>query len=113
MEIIGPLQLRIMNFVWNKGDCTVHDVHDALNGEPEAPQLAYTTVLTVMRNLVRRKILSQNPAGRSHVFSPIVSETEYKESMLQQICDDFFFGSYEDMIGKLQPSNQVEEVAVA
>ena len=107
MEIIGPLQLRIMNFIWVKGDCTVHDVHDALNAEPNAPQLAYTTVLTVMRNLVRRKILSQNPAGRSHVFGPLVSESEYKESMLRQICDDFFNGEEKSMIGLLQSVEQV------
>ncbi len=108
MEIIGPLQLRIMHFVWNKGDCTVHDVHDALNGEPNAPQLAYTTVLTVMRNLVRRKILSQNPAGRSHVFAPLITEGEYKESMLRQICDDFFAGNEDNMIGILQTADSVQ-----
>ena len=107
MEIIGPLQLRIMNFIWVKGDCTVHDVHDALNGEADAPQLAYTTVLTVMRNLVRRKILSQNPAGRSHVFGPLITEVEYKESMLRQICDDFFNGKEDAMIGILQTADQV------
>lgn len=102
MELIGPLQLRIMNFVWKKGNCTVHDVHDALNAEPNAPQLAYTTVLTVMRNLVRRKILSQNPAGRSHIFGPIIGEKEYKEAMLQQICDDFFDGSHDRMVQLIQ-----------
>jgi predicted transcriptional regulator len=102
MELIGPLQLRIMNFIWQKGDCTVHDVHDALNGTPDAPQLAYTTVLTVMRNLVRRKILSQNPAGRSHVFSPLIGEHEYKEAMLQQICDNFFNGAHEQMVALIQ-----------
>ena len=104
MEIIGPLQLRIMHFMWTKDSCTVHDVHDALNAEENAPQLAYTTVLTVMRNLVRRTILNQNPAGRSHIFSPIISEMEYKESLLRQICDDFFSGNGEQMIGILQPA---------
>lgn len=107
MEIIGPLQLRIMHFMWTKDSCTVHDVHDALNAEQDAPQLAYTTVLTVMRNLVRRGILSQNPAGRSHIFSPIIGEMQYKESLLRQICEDFFAGNTEFMISALQPAETV------
>ena len=51
MELIGPLQVRVMHHIWSHGPSTVHDVHDALMSDPLAKRLAYTTVLTVMRNL--------------------------------------------------------------
>ena len=102
MEIIGPLQLRVMHHIWNSGECTVHDVHGSLNGEEDAPKLAYTTILTVMRNLARRNILHQKPAGRSHIFSPVVSENEYKEALLKQIGEDFFNGDVGRMIKILE-----------
>lgn len=101
MEIIGPLQLRVMHHIWENGSCTVHDVHATLNAVPEAPKLAYTTILTVMRNLSRRNILSQKPAGRSHVFTPEVSENDYKQSLLMQICEDFFSGDTDRMVAIL------------
>ncbi len=104
MEIIGPLQLRVMHHIWENGACTVHDVHATLNAVPEAPKLAYTTILTVMRNLARRNILNQKPAGRSHVFSPEITEDEYKQSLLMQICEDFFSGDADRMIEILNKS---------
>ena len=33
MEAIGPLQLRVMHYIWKHGPSTVHSVHDALNSE--------------------------------------------------------------------------------
>ncbi len=98
MDIIGPLQLRVMHHIWEEGASTVHDVHNALNNAPDAPKLAYTTILTVMRNLARRNILHQKPAGRSHVFSAEISESEYKESLLLKICEDFFSGDNARMV---------------
>lgn len=108
MEIIGPLQLRVMHHIWEHGACTVHDVHAALNGAPDAPKLAYTTILTVMRNLSRRNILDQKPAGRSHIFSPVVTEEDYKQSLLMQICEDFFDGDATRMVNLI---NQAKAAA--
>ena len=98
MEAIGPLQLRVMHFIWDNGASTVHDVHQALNQEAGAPQLAYTTILTVMRNLARRKILNQKPSGRSHIFEPLIDEETYKLGLLQQIREDLFAGDGKRML---------------
>ena len=97
---MGPLQLRIMNFIWEHGMSTVHDVHGALNEDTGSPQLAYTTILTVMRNLVRRQLLSQMPAphGRSHVFQPTVTADNYRSQLMSDICDAFFDGNTSTMI---------------
>lgn len=108
MEIIGPLQLRVMHHIWEHGGCTVHDVHSSLNAEPEAPKLAYTTILTVMRNLARRNILQQKPAGRSHMFSPEISEADYKEALLKQIGEDFFSGDHARMIDILSKAKEAK-----
>ena len=112
MDIIGPLQLRVMHHIWEEGASTVHDVHNALNNAPEAPKLAYTTILTVMRNLARRNILNQKPAGRSHIFSAEITENEYKESLLLKICEDFFGGDNTRMVNILSKS-KAAKVALA
>ncbi|MFW5829547.1 MAG: BlaI/MecI/CopY family transcriptional regulator [Planctomycetota bacterium] len=102
MDIIGSLQLRVMHHIWKHGPSTVHQVHDALNSQTDAQQLAYTTILTVMRNLAKREILDQKRTGRSHVFEPLVTEEDYKRGLLRHICQSFFAGDHEHMIGLLQ-----------
>jgi predicted transcriptional regulator len=108
MDAIGPLQLRVMHFIWENGASTVHAVHDSLNKADGAPTLAYTTILTVMRNLAKRGILEQTPQGRSHVFSPKVSERDYKVDILRQVRDDLFGGSTEEMLATV---NEAPELA--
>jgi predicted transcriptional regulator len=91
MEHLGHLQLRVMQNIWRNGPSTVHDVHDALNAQPDAPkQLAYTTVLTVMRSLVKRKFLDQKAEGRAHRFVPIITDEAYAAEMMRQIRVDVF-----------------------
>jgi BlaI family transcriptional regulator, penicillinase repressor len=108
MEAIGPLQLRVMHYIWANGPSTVHQVHDALNGEPGAPKLAYTTILTVMRNLARRKILNQKATGRSHIFEPLIDEDTYKLGMLRQIRKDLFNGDVSRLLAYLARDEEID-----
>lgn len=84
--------------MWDVGAMTVQDVHKALTGQVNTRALAYTTVLTVMRNLARRKILSQEPSGRKHIFKPLISRDEYKKGSVAQLCTDLFAGDSEQLI---------------
>lgn len=108
MDAIGPLQLRVMHYIWKHGACTVHTVHEALNEEAGAQRLAYTTILTVMRNLARREILSQKPKGRSHLFEPLVDERTYKLSQLRQMREDLFEGDAMRMVQLLSEDTAIE-----
>lgn len=98
MDVIGPLQLRVMNHIWEHGPCTVHQVHDALNAAKGVQKLAYTTILTVMRNLARRAILDQRPAGRSHIFEPLINADDYRRTVLAQVGDDLFDGDLDNLV---------------
>jgi predicted transcriptional regulator len=108
MEAIGPLQLRVMHFLWQRGPSTVHVVAEAINLARAAKPLAYTTILTVMRNLVRRKFLNQQPAGRSHLFTPLVDERTYKLGLLRQVRHDLFAGDVARLLRYLAEDDEIE-----
>lgn len=113
MEAVGPLQIRVLHHLWTEGPSTVADVHVVLNehsGRTGGRQLAYTTVLTVMRNLVRRKILSQTPVGRAHRFSPLIEKAAYQHAILNQTRSDLFAGDTRALIATLAADEQVEVV---
>ena len=112
MEAVGHLQIRVLHHLWTVGPSTVSDVHVVLNENSELSggrQLAYTTVLTVMRNLVRRKILSQTPIGRAHCFTPLVEKTAYQKAILHQTCSALFAGDSRALISALVADDHIEE----
>ncbi len=109
MEAIGPLQVRVMHYIWKHGPSTVHDVHTSLNAHTTGKQLAYTTILTVMRNLARRKFLSQAADGRAHRFTPLIDEKTYKLGMVRQLRKDLFAGDIGIMLSFLALDDEIEE----
>ena len=98
MEIIGPLQVKVMHHIWRRGPSTVHDVHDELMADPGEKRLAYTTILTVMRNLARRGFLDQTPEGRAHRFAAKIDEGSYKRELLRHVRTEVFRGDLRAML---------------
>jgi predicted transcriptional regulator len=98
MELIGPLQVKIMHHIWRRGPSTVHDVHNELLADPAEKRLVYTTILTVMRNLVRRGFLDQTPDGRAHRFAATIDEARYKCELLRRVRTEVFHGDLQAMI---------------
>ncbi len=83
---LGPLETRIMEIVWDASSCTVRDALSALSTDGEQ-ELAYTTVMTVMGNLVEKGLLRVEPQGRSYLYSPTVSRAEYVRSHVRHALD--------------------------
>lgn len=108
VEQVGPLQLRVMHYIWKHGPSTVQTVMTALNGEQGSRPLAYTTFLTVMRNLARRNLLEQKKtAQRSHLFSAAVGEDEYKTAFIKQVFRDYFANDMDALLKYIgQPAHR-------
>lgn len=106
VDLVGPLQLRILRYLWSlpeqPGVITVHKLTQAMNdlftAEKKAP-LAYTTYLTVMRNLARRKFVDQTKGlSRGHNFTVLVSQAEYEKRALSQVLHGLYDGDKARMI---------------
>jgi BlaI family penicillinase repressor len=98
MEALGHLQLRIMLHIWQHGPSTVHQVRDALNAQVGVNQLAYSTILTVLRNLTKRRFLDRKPEVRQHRFTPLITKADYQRQMVRQMRMELFGGNAERML---------------
>jgi BlaI family transcriptional regulator, penicillinase repressor len=89
---MGELQLAVMNVLWTKKRATVAEVLEALPGE-RSP--AYTTVLTVLRNLEKRGMVkhAQVEGTRKHSYRPIVSAHDTRGDILHDVLNRLFAGS--------------------
>jgi len=79
-----------MKIVWKKGEATVHDVRGVLN---KHRNLAYTTILTTLRNLERKGYLNHKQGGRSHIYLPKLDEETVARRTVLHLMENFFDGS--------------------
>lgn len=83
---LGPLEARIMEVLWRRGASTVRDVLNVLVTEGGA-EIAYTTVMTVMRNLADKGLLESTQAGRAHVYTPSMTHGEFVRNQVRAVLN--------------------------
>jgi len=80
----------VMQVLWDQGPCLVAEVRAQL---PD--QLAYTTVLTILRTLEAKGYVRHVEEGRGHRFSSKVQPQAARKSALKHLTDKLFKGSTE------------------
>jgi len=81
-------ELELLDILWNRGEGTVQDVCDRLRRP-----LAYTTVMTTLSLLDRKKkVLQRVKQGRAYVYRPTVTREEVSLSVLTDLRDVLFGG---------------------
>lgn len=85
-----------MAVLWQHGSGTVSEVRDLLDDE-----LAYTTVLTVLRNLEEKGFVRHEAEGRAHRYFPRVAQRAARRSAVQRLVQKLFAGSSEQLVTQL------------
>src|SRR3954468_22343820 len=80
----------IMRVLWDHGPSVVNEVKEQLSDE-----LAYTTVLTILRTLEQKGYVKHEEEGRVHRYFPAVKEDAARKSALQHLTGKLFKGSTE------------------
>ncbi|MBQ2767921.1 MAG: BlaI/MecI/CopY family transcriptional regulator [Clostridia bacterium] len=73
-------ELRVMQAVWalhNTGESNI-TAASLMAADRGLSRLKLTTVLTLITRLIGRGYLSSEKRGRSHYYTPLVSEADYK-----------------------------------
>jgi predicted transcriptional regulator len=80
----------VMQVLWDHGPSVVNEVKERLHDE-----LAYTTVLTILRTLEQKGYVKHEEEGRVHRYSAAVKEEAARKSALQHLTGKLFKGSSE------------------
>ena len=80
----------VMQVLWDHGPSVVNEVKDKLREE-----LAYTTVLTILRTLEQKGYVKHEEEGRVHRYFAAVKEDAARKSALQHLTGKLFKGSTE------------------
>jgi len=80
----------VMQVLWEHGPSVVNEVREKLSDD-----LAYTTVLTILRTLEQKGYVKHEEEGRVHRYFSTVKEDAARRSALQHLTGKLFKGSAE------------------
>ncbi len=75
---LGQLERKVMDILWDASD-------ESLSGREVADQIpdrAYTTVLTILERLRRKKLVKRSTDGKVHTFSAAATREAYTASLM-------------------------------
>jgi predicted transcriptional regulator len=104
------LQMDVMQVLWQQGEATVTQVHNALQ---EERQLAMTTVATLLSRLEKYGLLTHRTEGRQYVYRSLVPQSEVRRSRLTELIDQFFQGNPADLVYHLINETDVDDDDIA
>ncbi len=99
---LAPLELDCMNTLWPMGEATVREIRDRLAARRAR---AYTTIMTIMDRLARKRVVERRKSGRKYVYRPLLSAEEARTHALEQVVENFFGGSKESLLAQLNGGN--------
>jgi predicted transcriptional regulator len=71
-----------MEETWRLGEVSVRDIHRSFN-----EQIAYTTLMTTLDRLFKKKLLDRRKDGRAFLYAPVVSREELDRGIKEDVVD--------------------------
>ena len=79
---LGKLERQVMEETWRLGEVTVRDIHRAFE-----ERIAYTTLMTTLDRLFKKKLLERRKDGRAFLYSAVVSRDDLDRGIKEDVVD--------------------------
>lgn len=90
---LADREAQLMEVLWDHGPSTVNEVQAHL-----ADELAYTTVLTMLRKLEAKGYVGHAEEGRAHRYHALIQRTAAQQGALEALVSRLFKGSQEALL---------------
>jgi BlaI family penicillinase repressor len=107
---LGDLQHAIMTVLWERGEATTAEVHEALQVERG---LAPTTIATMLRKMEDKGVVAHRSEGRQFVYRPTVSREEVRQSMVGELIGRLFGGDPRALVAHLVSEHEIDGADLA
>ena len=91
------LELEILKVLWDKSPQAARDVQQGLKRQ-SARDLAYSSVITMLNIMVRKKYLRRKKDGKAFLFAPKVKKQNVAGDMTNDLVSRLFDGSASAMV---------------
>ena len=107
---LADLQLAIMQVLWEKGEATVGEVHEALF---EQRKLAYTTIATMLVKMEEKNYVTHRTLQRQHIYKAAIKQEKVNQSMVNDLVKRLFHGDITEMVSQLLGTSNVTPEVIA
>jgi predicted transcriptional regulator len=84
----GELEAAVLSVLWEAGRAlSPAEVQQALAGQAGAPELSYSTVVTILSRLHDKKALARHRDGRAFRYAPVADEAGLAARRLAAMLD--------------------------
>ena len=102
-----PGEYEILEVIWERGPSTVREVLTELNRKRTR---AYTTVMTLMKGMAEKGLLTKKEQGRAFLYTAKTGREKTRSKMVKELLGRAFGGSTKAlMIHLLQEKNVDKE----
>ena len=98
----SELEMQVLSVLWESSPLTVRQIMERL---PDGKQRAYTTVLTVMQGMTRKKLVTHEKQGTSYAYRPAVEQGPVVQPVMQALLRNVFGGDPRQVVQALLDSN--------
>jgi len=88
-------ELEILQILWEKGQCSVRDVHEILT---EIKDAGYTTTLKLMQIMLEKGLVERDATSRTHIYKALVKQADAQKHYLDKMINNVFNGSAADLV---------------
>lgn len=83
-------ELEILQILWEKGNCTVREVHEILEKNKDA---GYTTTLKLMQIMSEKGLVVRDTSSKTHIYKAVVNQQKTEQHLVSKMIDNVFNGS--------------------
>jgi len=83
-------ELEILQILWEKGACTVRDVHEILEQNKNA---GYTTTLKLMQIMLEKGLVERDASSKTHIYKAVANQQKTQQHLVNKMIDNVFNGS--------------------
>lgn len=95
---LTPLQLDVLQVLWDRGEASVNDVTEALR---DARALAPTTIATLLARLEKRDVVRRRRVERQDLWSATIAREEARRAMVDELARSLFEGDLSGLVHHL------------
>ncbi len=103
---LGETEMEILHHVWELGEATVADVQERILSERK---VAYTTVMTIMKNLNDKGFLKYRKDGVTYVYSAAQEPENVQFNLIGKLIDKVFKGSPTALVQTLVKNEKLSD----
>ncbi|MBI1752648.1 MAG: BlaI/MecI/CopY family transcriptional regulator [Acidobacteria bacterium] len=103
-------ELAILRVLWERGPSTVRQVFEVLSEEKD---LGYTTVLKMLQIMTEKGLVQREITDRVHIFSTTQTQTETRQTLLDDLLDKAFGGSSKSLVMQALATRKTSQAELA